>query len=69
MTITATCGHRIPDNDEKYSVTCKGWTRTGDRCLSYRVVCLDCQEIYRKGNWVLDNEAEEQAWVNYDDPL
>ena len=67
MTITATCGHPIPEIDEKYSVTCKERTREGERCLSFEVVCLDCQKLYRKWGQILDTEAVQQAWLHGED--
>jgi len=66
MTITATCGHQIPDNGSKYSVTRKGYTKRGKRCLIHEVVCDECHILYRAWGDILDNEAEEQAWVNYE---
>jgi hypothetical protein len=63
MTITATCGHEIPDNDEKYSVTRKGYTRENERCLFHDVVCTRCYWMYFIADDILD-EAEEQAWLH-----
>ena len=63
MTIIATCGHEIPEVDDQYSITCKERTREGERCLSYEVVCLKCQKLFREWDLILDTEAEEQAWL------
>ena len=67
MTITATCGHQIPDNSEKYSVTIKGYNKEMRRCLDHITACLNCQKKYTYWGDILDTEAEEQAWVRYDD--
>ena len=69
MTITASCGHRIPDNSEKYSVAWKSHDLKDNRVINHGMVCMECQEEYRQWGIILDTEAEEQAWVNYDDPL
>jgi hypothetical protein len=61
MTIIATCGHEIPDNDEKYSVMCKRYNRRAIRVVSSEMICLECQKRY-SGD-LLDTEAEEQAWL------
>ena len=66
MTITATCGHRIPDNSDEYSVTCKDFTREGERCVTIRMLCLKCKRILMQWDDILNTEAEEQAWVNYE---
>ena len=67
MTITATCGHRIPDHDDKYSITRKGYNRKGERCLFHDVVCMKCKRFYLRWDDILYTEAEEQAWVRYEE--
>lgn len=83
MTITATCGHRIPDNSEEFSITRKGYTREDKRCLVHEMVCLKCKSMRRlygdiletyeeQSAWlysgdILDTEAEEQAWLGYEE--
>ena len=64
MTIIATCGHEIPDNDAKYSITRKGYTRENKRCLIHEVVCDNCHFLYRTWGDILDTEEEEQAWLH-----
>ena len=65
MTITATCGHRIPDNSDDYFVKRKGYSRNGFRVVSQEMACMKCQIQYRAWGDILDTEADEQAWVNY----
>ena len=67
MTITATCGHRIPDNSEEHFIKRKGYNREGRRCISHEVVCLRCKWTYHHQGDLLTNEAEEQAWVRYEE--
>ncbi len=66
MTITATCGHRIPDNSDEYFVTRKGYGPTGNRAVISGMYCKGCKAQYRAWGDILDTEEEEQAWVNYD---
>ncbi len=65
MTITATCGHQIPDNSNTYYVTRKGYTERGYRALWHEMVCLHCQRLMADD--ILHTEEERQAWVNYED--
>ena len=68
MIITATCGPRIPDSERLYTITKKGYTPDdGKRCLIHEVVCYECLSQYRAWGDILDNEAEEQAWVRYEE--
>ena len=64
MTITATCGHKTP---AVHGIVVKGYTREGKRCLDSIVVCQECYFMYRAASDILDNEAEEQAWVRYEE--
>ena len=63
MTITATCGHETAFGR---NIIIKGYTREGKRCLSSIVVCQECYSTHCEWDDILDTEAEEQAWVNYD---
>jgi len=66
MTITATCGHPIPDSSPRRHIRRKGYTRQGERAILTEVVCLKCKAKYRGWGELLDTEEEEQAWVNYE---
>ena len=63
MTIIATCGHEIPDFDEKYNITRKGYTREGERCLVHAVICTVCKHYRYEGD-ILDTEEEERVWLH-----
>ena len=64
MTITATCGHKTP---AAHGIVVKGYTREGKRCLDSIVVCEECFFEYRARSDILYDEAEEQAWVRYEE--
>ena len=67
MTITATCGHRIPDTAPWRHIRRKGYTRQGKRAIIDEVVCKKCKRIYLLSGDILHTETDEQEWVNYDD--
>jgi hypothetical protein len=67
MTIIATCGHEIPDNDEKYSIALAGYNRQGEQVVKYIVACLDCQELYRRWGDLLETKAAEKEWLSTDE--
>ena len=61
--ITATCGHEIPDNSELYSVTCKDYTREGERCVTTKMVCMRCKRMLMNYGNVLYTKEQEDEWL------
>ena len=54
--ITATCGHEIPEIDDKYSITRKGLTKEGEPTVFFDVACLECQKQYKEWGEILEGE-------------
>ena len=64
--IFATCGHEVFGERAFTGFYVKYHTKEGQRALSYRVVCPECEKWYRKNNLILDTEKERQDWLRLD---
>ncbi len=66
MTIIATCGHEIT-SDECFSshqpYCIMRHSRTGERVLSYEVLCSSCACDFLGWGIVLDGERMEDLWM------
>ncbi len=62
MTTIATCGHQINKGN---MIEVKDHDREGNRCISYRCVCDDCLERYKKDGYVLSTKEEIKQYLKF----
>ena len=58
--IVLSCGHEVDDFDHVHDVMYKSTDRTGEKAISYAVVCGSCEDSHRQQGYLFENE--EQAW-------
>ena len=58
--IIGTCGHELT---EYGGITIKDYFN-GERCTVYCCVCPECKKLYEEDGIILNNETEEQEWMN-----
>lgn len=61
--IILSCGHQVDDFDHAYDVIVKSTDRTGEKALSYAVVCGPCEDRYRQHGELFDNEDTAYEWL------
>jgi hypothetical protein len=73
MIIIATCGHDVTD---EWEMVCSGaswmdYARTGERAVSFGILCPECKELYESWGIILHNKQEEDDWLSgkTDDPM
>lgn len=64
MKIILTCGHAVATLSAGYPVMTKAANKYGERAVSHRVVCGDCQSIYKQQGECFDTEDAAQEWLN-----
>ena len=66
MTITATCGHILKENEGKdgmgFDIMVKDYS-DGIGGMAYIVVCEECLRWYKKHHMILKTEKSQQKWM------
>lgn len=70
--ITATCGHRLRDDEGPHGighhVCTPGITRGNERCLEFRTLCDACLGQYRSEGLLLEDDEAQLAYLAGPDP-
>lgn len=64
--IIATCGHPISVEwmrSNQGGIFVKDYSRIAMRSISFRQVCPECLEWYRKEKLILETEQEKNKWL------
>jgi hypothetical protein len=65
MTIIATCGHDITNEDlKKTEIHIMAFTRECKNAVAICAACSSCRKDYEAWGIVLHNQEEERAWLN-----
>jgi hypothetical protein len=64
MTLFASCGHEIVDDDKYFPLSLMEWGRCGERAVSYGNYCQKCRNMYLDYGLVLDGDEDEARWFN-----
>lgn len=68
MSIIASCGHRLPDDELGVNLALRTWSREGTRGVRYGSFCASCVEKLTEGGFVLSSTEEELAWCAGEGP-
>ena len=67
MTIQASCGHVLSENDGPdgmgHQLSVRTWSSDGTRAVSYRSACSLCRQQMLEAGVVLLTENEVDAWL------
>lgn len=65
MSVTATCGHELTDEEGMgFMIAIKDYSRDGSRAISYPSLCTKCFKRCAKSDELLANKTEEEEWLN-----
>lgn len=62
--IVLSCGHEVNEVNHGIDVIVKSMDRTGEKCLSYMVVCGDCKIEYAREGLLFNAEDVAYEWIN-----
>jgi hypothetical protein len=61
--IQASCGHKVDDFDLIKTATTPEYNKRGERAVSYRTVCVDCYNDFKKEGALLETESDCYDWL------
>lgn len=61
--IILSCRHEVDDFDHAYNIIIKTTDRSGEKALSYLIVCGSCEDMYRQQGAIFDNVIAAEQWL------
>lgn len=62
--ITCTCGHRVQNTEDCFTVPIGETDKIGNKCIAYPTVCEECRDNYHKHNMILATKKERNRYIN-----